>query len=859
MGGKNFKVFFPNEEVNVNQRFFFFNSLKNKNNDETPQLVNQVLGILNTGESLFNQSDNDSEGLTLIEQALAFLKNTINFERAQEIDYFKEHILNNPNIPEELSKQFENCYTITNESLEIDYINFINVINKFYLGSEEYKDNLKYETDRLNELNKIINEFYNLSKKRKEIYRKAARDKAREKAKKDSKANADYIDGEFFQESFRSFLLDKFAKYEKGPHQGEYINLLEERDKADWALNTQTRANKIQNYLASTFSEIWNNTDLINYLKNIILNEDASLNNLKQQTIAFLVTNFCNVSAREIIKIIEEEENKTDRIVPIKQSVKKRLAEEFAASIGFKDGNTTTTIISENQLLQKQLQNLINRASIIENEAQQSEKIKKRMFRGINPDKIIGHMKGEEGRNTRGGLEGLSQNVLEALKLVLQEELGDKYQTKHEKDNKITLRKEILDNLLNSLDENSGVIIKATNTRHNKGVNYHKLAEIIRHKLEGTLQFEIKKKDNLGSELLGENGPLASSKWGSKFIATALTDGFQKSDSSFFDLGQYKISNTINDNTWEDISKTIIDSYTNSNSRVTFDVILSSEEKEKRLNQGFSTTEFFIEGETDRKLADIEKRYNTVQTELKEAGASTEEIQQALEVLKNSFQISTTVKSYDKYNDKIGFYGGSLGGSLETQIANILKMFEYGGISDIDKDWLLFAIYNSSKRTLGSEYKNKVEDLLSTVAVMLLFDDAGQQAIYIQEQLEDRNFQPPTKFLHLYFLNGSYFPASFILSLTYNGLIKGKQLLDSSARITSNGSRANIINNVNESNIIGGKKDKTTGGRIVTTSPQNWIDTFSGNAQNVKIELTFLAGLLDIMDKLNTAMAQPFN
>jgi hypothetical protein len=53
-------------------------------------------------------------------------------------------------------------------------------------------------------------------------------------------------------------------------------------------------------------------------------------------------------------------------------------------------------------------------------------------------------------------------------------------------------------------------------------------------------------------------------------------------------------------------------------------------------------------------------------------------------------------------------------------------MYEYGGVSIPDLDWLIFAVYNSGNDMVGSHLKNPLENALSSVAGMLLFDDAGE-------------------------------------------------------------------------------------------------------------------------------------
>ena len=66
----------------------------------------------------------------------------------------------------------------------------------------------------------------------------------------------------------------------------------------------------------------------------------------------------------------------------------------------------------------------------------------------------------------------------------------------------------------------------------------------------------------------------------------------------------------------------------------------------------------------------------------------------------------------------------------------------------------------------------------------------------------------------------------------------------------SNGSRASIINPVSESNEVGTRINND----VVTTKQEQWAATFAANSKSVKIQVTFLAGVLDIIDILNNSM-----
>ena len=260
--------------------------------------------------------------------------------------------------------------------------------------------------------------------------------------------------------------------------------------------------------------------------------------------------------------------------------------------------------------------------------------------------------------------------------------------------------------------------------------------------------------------------------------------------------------------------------------------------------------EFSIKSETNRRLIADQTYYKNLKKQLEQDGKTVDEINSILNDLKNTFKISTTIKEYDKYDNDLGFFGGSLGGSLEHQINNLYDMMNYGGITLPDYQWLMLAIYNCSNGTVGGEVlKNTLEDFFSSFAVMLLFDDAGQQAEYIKTQAYNNINTASNKALHLYILNGFYFPASFILELTYNSLARGQEMLNSTIHLSelSNGSRLHIINNVSEDNMVTSKNG-------VVGGPHDWGHTVSANASSIQLQLTFLAGFLDILEKIENAM-----
>ena len=125
-----FGVNFPESSVSVGSRYFFFNSLANT------ELGNAVDSILSS--NLNKISPDNDEGLQIIEGAMSFLQEMIESEQANEKEYYTINIINNNKLPESMRKE---CSTLF-ENDSIDYIKFINLINSYYYGLENYKKNL---------------------------------------------------------------------------------------------------------------------------------------------------------------------------------------------------------------------------------------------------------------------------------------------------------------------------------------------------------------------------------------------------------------------------------------------------------------------------------------------------------------------------------------------------------------------------------------------------------------------------------------------------------------------------------------------------------------------------------------------
>jgi len=56
------------------------------------------------------------------------------------------------------------------------------------------------------------------------------------------------------------------------------------------------------------------------------------------------------------------------------------------------------------------------------------------------------------------------------------------------------------------------------------------------------------------------------------------------------------------------------------------------------------------------------------------------------ERMKDSIVVTETMKTFNEYNNKIGFLSGSIGPNIVTQIGNFAELFEKAGAKMSQKD-----------------------------------------------------------------------------------------------------------------------------------------------------------------------------
>ena len=127
------------------------------------------------------------------------------------------------------------------------------------------------------------------------------------------------------------------------------------------------------------------------------------------------------------------------------------------------------------------------------------------------------------------------------------------------------------------------------------------------------------------------------------------------------------------------------------------------------------------------------------------------------------------------------FMGGSLGANIKDQIGKIQALQDGNLISVQDAKWLITAAINCGPGLIGQGLKPSLEHYLSAFAVILLFDDQQNIAAEVSQQMINNLevSQTSVQKIHLFSLDGGYYPLSVVLQLTYDKLSEIYGLLDS--------------------------------------------------------------------------------
>ena len=230
---------------------------------------------------------------------------------------------------------------------------------------------------------------------------------------------------------------------------------------------------------------------------------------------------------------------------------------------------------------------------------------------------------------------------------------------------------------------------------------------------------------------------------------------------------------------------------------------------------------------------------------------------QLLKTLLDFFFVSSTVKTYNNYMNNYGFLGGSLGGNVTKQLETLNKFFTAAGVplQKNDMDWLMGAIINcSSHSVVGTEYKQDIEYYLGSIAIFSLFDE-GLIELNVIKNINNITAQPTSsmRMVHIYRLSGGYYTGSFVLQKARDSLATYIQQIQSLPEQTLNNKQQGGVA------ILGGgvtPKDLPNKGLSMPEETDPWGKISNLAKGRAKIQVLFMAGLLQTLNKINQEMSE---
>ena len=295
------------------------------------------------------------------------------------------------------------------------------------------------------------------------------------------------------------------------------------------------------------------------------------------------------------------------------------------------------------------------------------------------------------------------------------------------------------------------------------------------------------------------------------------------------------------------------------------EVMDTDEKKDEEETEALAAARKELKDTTKAYIAKIQEQYRMSG---KTGDISDEEIiqlgEEYMDTLKNSFYVSTTTKSRNEYVNFIGLNGGTLGPTLDAQLARINDIFTSAGmkIEKNDYDWLRSAIINCFPGSIvGEKNKTLIESYIGSLAAFALFDEGAVEAHIVDNFKVDivdaiRKNQAQ-KIVHLYLVDGIYVKGSTVLKRTLNTI--EQEVIPNIQKIPQvmhRGAGVVIVNKITQ-DIIPNRPQKQFFGKGAVTLDANAWQTVGAKAQGaIDIKILFLAGLLDIIHSINATLSQ---
>ena len=769
------------------QRSVFFGSLKN--NKRYSHLYNTAMTSFKQNSLMIN-GQMKGKIMNKYKMALDILSQGIAAEKENEKAYFDQLLQDNnlpSNIKEKLSKELT---TIFQNQENFQYNKFINLINNILLGEQQYKQILKLEQQRLKQLDKYT----------KELEERA--DRGELANKKNSKGQLLGINN---AQDLREFLRDEYLeKHSIKKFRGDFKDLLPTVDNivSDFINKTANNILKSKN-LISQIQSIYNgggdihsgefitqvynniiseingtgkNNKIAQIIKNTIKNNTPALNKLSQEV--------AEDTANHFKKIIINNQN--DHFAQHGRYSKAIKEEKEGDEIVLKlSGSNLADEILENE---NKLKNLpIDWFDLNDDESDISQKLK---------DLKDAIKQGEEhiikDKNGNEVMEEEYKKAISRAKASLSTSARDIVNTKLQ-DKSPELTQEYLKEIRNSLSTTAISI---------SGPTY---SEVV---------------DSLISAIKSQGQSFWSGPKNAK--ADSITITYNAPHLSISAQGL-----DLNDNDLTDIMM--------NNGTTFYNAFIENLPK-----SGKATN--FQQGKFAYKKAII-KSVNELKKTMKIQNLEGEERAEALKKIANIMQdtivVSSTMKTFDTYYNEIGFVSGSIGPNLTDQLSNFQELFNAAGVgmSNTEMTWLETAIVNCSPAALGHGNMGAIEKYLSTMAGFAVFDEGAAELQLIAKRAESFYQENSPKLLHIYKLNGMYFPGSYMLTRIQENLTG---VVSQMHKLSVNNDGVHIRANATEAMIPKNIHDPKT----------RWETTYNNALKSTTMDVSFLSGLFNVVNQL---------
>ena len=219
---------------------------------------------------------------------------------------------------------------------------------------------------------------------------------------------------------------------------------------------------------------------------------------------------------------------------------------------------------------------------------------------------------------------------------------------------------------------------------------------------------------------------------------------------------------------------------------------------------------------------------------------SSESIKKLSSEFSQNFLSYDTLKLYRTYETQ-SMYDNSFHGRKMVILSALSKLYAAPGLEEtlMNKDLLITFLLNISNQTLGAKNKPALETYLSLFAGLLMFDDISSIAEdALNNSAKEINTDSSIEQLHLYGINGVFFPLSIIL----------KNMIEQVKEAT------NILT-INMEGTAQVKLHPPKEISYTTPADQNsWNELSNKTIQDTQITIAFLSGYSNYIDKLFNAM-----